>query len=106
MKISQVTKYTCEICGATYSAPEKAELCETRKLSGDKGVKVGDVVLITGGEGSGHQAKVTNIGVCDKEYGHYAWERYWHTVYVTADLIGHWGSRVLLFDQYETVSAG
>jgi len=21
-------------------------------------------------------------------------------------LIGHWGSRVLLFDQYETVSAG
>lgn len=104
MKISQVTKYTCEICGSSYFSPEKAELCESRELSGDKGAKVGDIVLITRGDGAGSKAKITEISVCSREYGHYAWERYWHTVCVVADLIDDFGSRSLLFDDYEMLS--
>jgi len=99
MKTKQLTRYTCEICGETYETAEAALLCEARLVSQDKGAKVGDVVLVT--EGAGEKAKVTGVSVCSRLCGHYAWERYWHTVAVTADLVDHWGSRFLMFDSYE-----
>ena len=104
MKTEQKMEYICEICGSHFGTPDAAKLCETRPISEDKGVKVGDIVLITKGEGQGQQAKVTNRYIVTKDWGHYQWERYWHTVAVNADLIGSWGSRQLTFDSYEPLS--
>ena len=104
MKTKELTRYICEICGGTYETAQAALLCETRPVSQDKGVKVGDIVLVTAGEGAGIKAKVTRVSVCSRLYSHYAWERYWHTVAVTADLVDHFGSRFLMFDNYERES--
>ena len=51
-------------------------------------------------DGAGKRAKVTSVSIVDKDWGHYRWERYWHTVALTADFDG-WGSRMLTFDSYE-----
>lgn len=103
MKTNQVQTYTCEICNKTYNTAEGALKCESKPVTKDKGVEVGDRVLVTNGEGRGHYAVVTHVGVHDKEWGHYHWERYWHTVFVSADLVGSYGSRTLSFDSYDTV---
>lgn len=104
MKKNWVAIYTCELCGETYSTEEAALECESRPISHDKGVKVGDVVKITRGEGAGIYAKVVKIGVASRGYGHYLWEHYWHTVMINrADLINSFGSRALMFDDYEVV---
>ena len=95
------TQYKCGICGAVYDTVGGATRCEEKPLSADKGVKVGDEVLITNGDGTGKRAKVTSVSVLDKEWGHYAWERYWHTVVIHADIIDGFGSRMLTFDSYE-----
>ena len=96
MKINQV--YVCSICGASYSTAKEAKSCESRSISEDKGMKVGDQVLITSGAGLGRQATVMSIGICDKE-----WDRYWHTTYITVKLVDYPGSRILLYDQYNLV---
>jgi hypothetical protein len=70
-------------------------------VSQDKGVKVGDVVLVTKGDGAGSKATVESRFIFDMEWGHYAWERYWHTVGLTAKLNDSWGTRQLTFDSYE-----
>jgi hypothetical protein len=98
---NQVTEFVCEICLSKYSTKESAELCESRPVTEDRGVKVGDVVRIRTGEGEGHFAKVTRLHIIDKDWGHYYANRYWHTVAVTADLIDGWGTRTLTFDSYE-----
>jgi hypothetical protein len=96
--------YACEICGEEYGTEKEAIECESKPISEDKGVKVGDIVRITGGDGKGKEAKVTRVYIIDKDWGHYSWKRYWHTVALNADIINHWGSRMLTFDQYELLT--
>lgn len=100
MKTVQVTYYTCELCGARYSNESEARKCESRPVTHD-GVKVGDRVRILTGEGVGDTGIITAVFVYDKNWGHYAWERYWHTVGITAKIDGHTGSRQLTFDAYK-----
>lgn len=102
-KEKHITKYECSICGKTYSTLEQATKCESRPVRQDKGVKIGDEVLILNGAGQGKKAKVRRTYVVDMEWGHYAWDRYWHTVSVEADIIGEYGTRNLTFDSYEPV---
>lgn len=101
MKINHVSTFTCEICEESYGTAEKALDCETKPVTGDKGAKVGNIVKITAGEGTGKLATVWKIGVHSKGWGHYQWERYWHTVFVVANLVDDTGSRTLSFDDYE-----
>jgi hypothetical protein len=103
MKTKHITPYECEICGARYSTADVAKKCESKPLSQDKGVNVGDEVLITSGDGKGEKATVERILVYDMEWGHYAWERYWHTIGLVANLNESPGSRQLTFDSYEPV---
>jgi hypothetical protein len=103
MKPIQQTIYKCEICGHTYSNEKDALDCESQPISQDKGVKVGDKVLITNGDGKGELGTVETVYIIDKEWGHYAWKRYWHTVALTASLDKSYGHRMLTFDSYERV---
>jgi hypothetical protein len=103
MKAIPTTEYQCEICKHVYDTQDKALKCESRPVSQDRGVKIGDRVLITGGDGKGHLCEVSEIGIHDMEWGHYAADRYWHTVCVGGKVIGSWGHRALTFDDYEVV---
>jgi DNA-directed RNA polymerase subunit RPC12/RpoP len=94
------TFYKCSTCKQQYGTEKEALDCESKAVSQDKGIKVGDKIKITSGEGAGQTATVKSVFVFDKYWGHYAWERYWHTVGLTADL-DSWGSRQLTFDAYE-----
>lgn len=99
----QITRYKCKTCGHVYDSEEAADRCESRPVREDRGVKVGDTVLITAGDGEGMKAKVESIYIVDMEWGHYAWERYWHTVALTAKVIDSWGHRTLTFDSYKVI---
>jgi len=101
MKTVSQEFYQCEKCNEQYTDKEQAEKCEARAITEDKGVKKGDVILITRGDGSGNTAVVTSTHVKSMTWGHYAAKRYWHTVGVVADLITDWGSRSLTYDDYE-----
>jgi hypothetical protein len=105
MKEFTVTKYKCETCGAVYESVLDAKSCEKKQVTHDKGVKIGDTIRIVRGDGQG-LAKVTGRFVYNKEWGHYAWKRYWHTVGLAADCLGEgaWGSRQLTFDDYDLVA--
>jgi hypothetical protein len=94
------TLYLCEICKRAYQSEAAAKECETRSISEDKGVKVGDRVRVLRGDGVGVLATVESVIVYDREWGHYAWERYWHTIGLIARL-DTWGHRQLTFDDYE-----
>lgn len=100
-KVISDPRYLCEICGYSYSTEEQALVCEARGRLMDKGAKVGDRVRITRGAGTGCEAIVTNILVYDPSWGHYAADRYAHTVGLIADVIGLPGCRQLTFDDYE-----
>ena len=100
-----IEKFKCPTCGKLYTERRDAEVCAARPVSQDRSVKVGDTVRITGGDGAGHTATVERIYVLDREWGHYAWERYWHTVALTARVNGSWGHRMLTFDNYELIGA-
>lgn len=104
MKILQIQKYQCEVCGESYGTESAAKKCEARPVSQDKGVKIDDVVLITKGDGQGSKATVESRFVFSMEWGHYQWERYWHTVGITAKLNDSLGHRQLAFDSYEPVA--
>ncbi len=69
-------------------------------------MKVGDTVIITQGDGEGSKAIVESIHIYDKEWGHYAWDRYWHTVGLTAKVVDGWGHRSLTFDSYKLPESG
>lgn len=98
------TMYECSVCGAEYETEKEAASCERKKVTKDKGVKKGDTIKITNGDGTGKYATVEDIFIYSKYWGHYAWKRYWHTVGLNAKLIDDWGSRQLTFDDYETCS--
>jgi len=100
MKTFQIQQYQCEICGYHYGTAEAAQTCESKPVSEDKGVKIGDVVLVTNGDGQGMKAQVESRFIINMEWGHYAWERYWHTVGITAKVLDSGGYRQLTFDNY------
>lgn len=103
MKTITKTEYRCDLCGAEYQTEDSARVCESRPVSEDKGVQVGDTVRVLTGDGAGQLATVKSRTVIDREWGHYAWERYWHTVGILADMKDSYGSRFLTFDSYEKV---
>lgn len=105
MKTIKLERYECEICKQSYDTIEAARECESKPVTQDKGVKVGDEVLITGGDGRGLRCKVESIGVHDKDWGHYAAKRYWHTVFLVGKVVDSWGHRQLSYDQYEPIKA-
>lgn len=100
MKPIQIEKYKCEICGELYGTIDAAKRCESKPVLQDKGVKVGDRIKVTSGEGAGTMATVDSRFIYNMEWGHYAADKYWHTVGLTAKL-DSWGSRQLTFDSYE-----
>lgn len=97
-------EYQCEVCGQTYEESAAAEKCESKAVSKNRGVKVGDRVKIINGDSSGSFAKVTRIGIFDYEWGNSCADRYHHTIYLIADVIGSFGTRMLPFDSYEVVN--
>lgn len=103
MKTKHTTIYECEICHYTFGSIDDALVCESKPVTGDKGVKVGDKVRVFRGDGAGDDyAKVKKVFVFEKNWGHYLWERYWHTVGLVVDFVDG-GSRTLTFDDYDTV---
>lgn len=97
-----ITRYRCDVCSATYETEREARQCEAQPVTQDKGVKVGDTVLILTGDGKGSKGVVRSVAPITKDWGHYHWRRYWHTVGIVADIVGSWGSRFLTFDDYRS----
>lgn len=95
------TRYKCGLCGELWGTEADAATCESRPVSKDKGVNVGDFIRITTGEGQG-PATVTQVYVIKKTWGHYAWKRYWHTIGLVADCESG-GTRPLTFDDYDVI---
>lgn len=98
------TKYQCETCHGIYDEETKARRCEEKEITGDRGADIGDTVLITSGEGSGKKAVVESIHLKSMYWGHYSWERYWHTISVTAEVVDGFGGRNLTFDSYKMLN--
>ena len=96
-------RYRCGICKHEYKTAREALECEESPLREGKGVKIGDTVMITGGQGSGCLAKVESLSVAEKYWCQGSWKYYWHTVMVSAHILEGQhkiGSRWLTFDQY------
>lgn len=100
MKEIKTTHYQCEICERKYATAEQALACESVPVKHDKGVKVGDLVRITLGDGTGSLCKVTSVRVHEPGWGPKAYD---HSVYVTGDVVDSWGSRQLSFNSYEVL---
>ena len=97
-----LTKYQCSICEKLYDTQEECQGCESKPVSQDKGVKVGDKVRIIQGQDQG-LATVERIWITTKDWGHYLWERYWHTIHLQALCSNGVYSRQLTFDDYEVI---
>lgn len=104
MKTIERIEYQCEKCGEVFNTEDECAACEAQPITRDKGVKIGDKVLIKAGEDVGSYAVVTSITVIGCDWGDHLWRWYWHTIAVTADVIGGGGTRVLTFDEYEVAS--
>ncbi len=100
MKQITTLSYACDICGEQFSAEVDALECEARPISQSKGVKVGDIVKITKGEGQG-RGEVTKVFIIKKSWGEWSWKIYWHTEAITAKCLDSYGERLLTFDDYE-----
>jgi hypothetical protein len=98
-----VKQFECSICGNVYGNADSAIGCEERGITHNRNVKEGDTVRILNGQDSGSLATVTKVFIYDKYWGHYAWERYWHTVGLVAKIKGGYASRQLTFDDYEVI---
>lgn len=101
MKIVKKLLYQCEICDEKYDTEKEALACEKKPVTEDIGVKVGDTVMCTGGQGAGNNCTVTRISVISKYWGHHMWKRYWHTIALHVDF--KLGSRMLTFDDYRVL---
>jgi len=95
-----LNRYQCELCKRIYETQEEAINCESTPVTNDKGVKIGDMVLITSGDGNGKRLRVTSIGVTQKGWGP---AKYDHSVFLTGDVIDSWGSRQLNYNAYEVL---
>ena len=78
---------------------EEAFNCKSKPITQDKGIKLGDKVRILNGNGAGGLGLVKRLVVIDKKWG----QRYWHTIMLIVDIVGSFGSRQLVFDDYEKV---
>ncbi len=96
-----IARYQCEVCGYVYDTEEAALACEQRPVVHDRGVKIGDTVRITRGDGTGSLAEVYGISILHPGWGPTAYD---HSVCLNAKVINSWGSRMLAFDSYEVVS--
>ena len=103
IETKMTTTYICKKCDSRYEKKENAFRCEQKPITQDKGVKVGDTVKVTYGDGKGDLARVTKVYICNDKEGHYAWEKYWHTVALVAEFLDGIGTRVLHYDWYEVV---
>lgn len=97
--------YASNVCNEKFHTEAAALDCEKRPVTQDKGVKIDDEIIITRGDGAGKRGKVVKIFPYSKSWGHHAWERYWHTIGLVADVIGSYGSRQLTFDDYVVIDA-
>lgn len=95
--------HQCNMCKTIYESKEEAAQCESKPISQDRGIKIGDLVMITEGDGTGALAKVKRTYILSMGWGHYAAQRYWHTVALEADICDSWGTRLLTFDSYRKV---
>lgn len=100
MKVITITKYECEKCGHQHITEAAALECEALPVKYDRGVKVGDLVLITKGDGAGMKGEVTAVHVTAPGWGPRAYD---HAVYLVAKVVGSWGHRQLSFDSYEVL---
>lgn len=98
-----ISKYQCEICNRQYNTEAQALECEARPVVHDRGVKVGDTVRITGGDGAGQLCRVTAVLVHEPGWGP---PEYDHSVFLQGDVIDSWGSRQLSFKSYEVLNHG
>ena len=98
MKTETSTKYICEICGAKYNSSAEAIQCESIPVKHDKGVKVGDKVRITAGDGIGLLCTVENVCVYSPGWGPPIYD---HAVYMVGKVEGSWGHRQLSHNSYE-----
>lgn len=96
-----VQVFKCETCGEKYRSESAAVECESMPVREDKGVKIGDTVRILNGDGAGKMAIVESISVISKDWGHYQWKHYWHTVALSAKIVDDPCHRMLVFDAYE-----
>ena len=102
MKVAQYTKYVCEICGQSYDTADAASQCESIPIKHDKGVKVGDKVRITAGEGTGMLCTVETVAVHSPGWGPSIYD---HAVFVTGKVDNSWGHRQLSHNSYEVLAA-
>ncbi|HUV97420.1 MAG TPA: hypothetical protein VMV98_08105 [Acidobacteriaceae bacterium] len=93
--------YQCAICHENYSTATAAKECESRPMSGEKGVFPPDTVLITKGGGTGKLAEVFARGIAPSVWS----DRLWHTVLLRAIIRGG-GVRTLDMDSYDRVGPG
>lgn len=100
MKVEQTTKYICEICEAKYDTAEEASKCEAIPVKHDKGVKVGDKVRITSGDGAGLLCVVERVMVHSPGWGPATYD---HAVYVVGPVESSWGHRQLSHNSYEVL---
>lgn len=104
MKTVTLILYQCEICKQAYETEIEAKRCESVPITQDKGVKVGDKVRILYGDGAGKILLVENLHIVNRSYGHNYYERYWHTVALSGEILDErGGNRYLTWDQYEVL---
>ena len=97
------TTYVCEKCRKSFDSRMAAARCESVPITQDRGVKVGDIVRITYGQGAGARGLVERISVLDSEYAPV--KGYTHTIALSVKCIDSYGNRFLLHDHYCVLSA-
>ena len=100
MRVEHHTKYICEVCGANYNTADEANKCEAIPVKHDRGVKVGDKVRITAGDGIGLLCTVENVRVHSPGWGPSTHD---HAVYLIGKVEGSWGHRQLSHNSYEVL---
>lgn len=100
MEVVTHTKYKCSICGKEYNTQEEAISCEQIPITHDKGIRVGDKVLVTYGEGSGHIVPVVSMWIIPGNWD--GPQQYLHTPCIQVEFPHPiYGNRNLLYDDYE-----
>jgi hypothetical protein len=99
----QLQRFRCDICKTLYNTKTEALSCESQPISHDMGIEISDVVLVVTGDRMGEKARVISTWIIDKYWGHYAWERYWHTVGLSVEYIDGHAVRMLTYDDFERV---
>lgn len=98
------TVYRCEICQEPYESEEEARICEARPVTQNiqfhSLLKRGDLVKITNGDSKGRVGRVLRSIIFSRWWGHYAADRYWHTIGYEVEVVEFWGQRLLTFDDY------